>query len=228
MPTREVLKAAMTVVAQGDAKKVARLVAEEPALLAAKDTKGETLLMVAAAKGRLSVVKTLLKKGASRRAVDTRGYTALHHAASAGHGDVVACLATKKGATVTTKAKDGSTPLMLAASTTDFFIVAALLQHTKGQGVNDRDAKGRTALFRACQKANHWSMRHLLLWGADHTIPDHNGTLPRRVLRGRNSVLAVRTHCQLPFTIAWLSKMCLGRLSACVCSGGRRSSGGPT
>lgn len=200
MPTREVLKAAMTAVEQDDAKKVARLLTEEPALLAAKDQKGETLLMVAAAKGRLSVVKTLLKKGASRRAVDARGYTALHHAASAAHGQVVTCLMTKKGAVATTKAKDGSTPLMLAASTDDFFIVATLLQHIKGQGVNDRDSRGRPALFRACQKANHWSMRHLLLWGADHLITDHGGTLPRTVLRGRNSVLKVRsqlcfTHC---------------------------------
>lgn len=57
-----------------------------------KTTTNETPLMIASKRGNLSVVKTLLRGGASLELIDIQGKTALTHASLGGHTDVVEAL----------------------------------------------------------------------------------------------------------------------------------------
>ena len=73
---------------------------------------GETALMLAAYKGDMALVKTLLERGASVNRVG--GWTPLHYAATNGHIEIMK-LFLKKGARVNVLTASGVTPLYMAA-----------------------------------------------------------------------------------------------------------------
>ncbi len=72
---------------------------------------GETPLMLAAIKGRLDWVRTLVQRGAL---VNDAGWTALHYAAAGPNEHVVRWLL-EQGAEVDARSPNGTTPLMMAA-----------------------------------------------------------------------------------------------------------------
>lgn len=72
---------------------------------------GETPLMLAAIKGRLPWVKTLVERGAH---VNEAGWSPLHYAASGPNEAVVRWLL-EQGADINARSPNGTTPLMMAA-----------------------------------------------------------------------------------------------------------------
>ena len=76
-----------------------------------QNAQGETALMMAALKGRLQFVQTLLTRGA---AINTPGWTPLHSGA-AGQEPRITALLLDRGAVIDARSSNGTTPLMMAA-----------------------------------------------------------------------------------------------------------------
>lgn len=94
------------------ADEVAALLVAHPGLdVESPNAAGETLLMMAALRGRLPVMATLIARGAQVR---RPGWTPLHYAAS-GQEPRAIDLLLAHGAEVDARSPNGSTPLMLAA-----------------------------------------------------------------------------------------------------------------
>lgn len=95
-----------------NADAVAELLLSRPDLDAnAGNAAGETLLMMAALRGRLAAMRRLITRGAQ---VDKGGWTPLHYAASGSEPQAVALLL-EQGAAIDARAPNGNTPLMMAA-----------------------------------------------------------------------------------------------------------------
>ncbi|MCV2348276.1 ankyrin repeat domain-containing protein [Paucibacter sp. Y2R2-4] len=88
------------------------------------NAKGETPLMLAALKGRLDWVQSLVKRGS---AVNREGWTPLHYACSGPDNGVAAWLLSQ-GANINARSPNGSTPLMLAAGYGAIDLPALLLK----------------------------------------------------------------------------------------------------
>jgi len=73
---------------------------------------GESALMMAALKGEINGMRTLLARGAK---VNQPGWSALHYAASGTEAAAAVRLLLEKGADVNAASPNGSTPLMMAA-----------------------------------------------------------------------------------------------------------------
>lgn len=95
-----------------NADAVAELLLARPDLDAnAGNVAGETLLMMAALRGRLAAMRQLITRGAR---VDKEGWTPLHYAASGSEPRAVELLL-EQGAAIDARAPNGNTPLMMAA-----------------------------------------------------------------------------------------------------------------
>jgi hypothetical protein len=95
----------------GDLKKIALLLKEQPNLVSSKDEKyGQTPLHIAAFHDRLDVARLLLASKADVNATATNGTTPLHLAAAKGNKDMVELLLANK-ADVNVVDKDGWSPL---------------------------------------------------------------------------------------------------------------------
>jgi hypothetical protein len=164
---------------RGDLTEVERLVGQDPGLLDAKDTAlDQTPLMAASEKGHVRVVRWLLDKGAPTGWLGDGGSTALGLACFYGRFPVVKLLL-ERGANPIIAGQDGSTPLMDASSQGHLEIVRVLLGHPSASTIiNDRDYRGRTALFEACYHGHGGIASALLQSGADPTIADRQGTTP--------------------------------------------------
>ena len=128
----------------------------------ARDRRGATLLMHAAAFGSADAVKLLLASGADVNAHNDFDATALIWAA---HDAEKARLLMASGADVNARSKQGRTPLMLASTRGGSpETVAAML--AKGADVNVQDGRGDTALGEAAQAGQLEIMRLLLAKGA--------------------------------------------------------------
>lgn len=91
---------------------VARLLLAQPGLdVESANPAGETLLMMAALRGRLDAMATLIARGAQIR---RSGWTPLHYAASGQEPQAIALLLAHD-APIDARAPNGSTPLMMAA-----------------------------------------------------------------------------------------------------------------
>ncbi|MGB7184526.1 MAG: ankyrin repeat domain-containing protein [Burkholderiaceae bacterium] len=77
----------------------------------ATNNKGETALVVVAGQGNLAAAKSLIRRGAK---INREGWTPLHAAVRSGQANIVNLLI-QSGAHLNAKAKDGSTPMILAA-----------------------------------------------------------------------------------------------------------------
>jgi ankyrin repeat protein len=141
-----------------------------------------TPFMTACARGHLGVVKILLEhvgeQGLQGRDRDSRA--ALHHAAINGHEDVTAFLLSK-GADASARDAYGKTPLMLACRARGAGVVRRILRHTGGQGLDESDDDGWTAMHCAIEAAQEEILSLLLLAGADPTIEANDGTTPRDI-----------------------------------------------
>jgi ankyrin repeat protein len=123
-----------------ESNEVVPLLLAQPALDAnATNAAGETLLMMAAMRGRLDTMRQLIARGAS---INREGWTPLHYAAS-GADDRATRMLLELGAQVDARAPNGNTPLMMAAGFGS--IDAADLLAARGADVSLRNKAGMTA-----------------------------------------------------------------------------------
>ena len=144
---------------------------EEPEVLA---------LMQAAEKGKVAVVRKLLRQGVDVNTRNRHGRTALFHAATYGQKKVVQVLLAH-GADVNIPEEEGQilagrTPLMAATGHGHAAIVQALLD--KGARVEAKDGYGGTALRSAAAGGHVTVVRMLLSKGADVNSKDRWGKTP--------------------------------------------------
>lgn len=126
---------------QSQSFEAARLLASAPGIMPnVRTERGETPLMLAALRGQLDLVSTLVLRGAR---VNHEGWTALHYAASGGHERVVLFLLGAQ-AQINASAPNGTTPLMMAAMYGNAATVKALLE--SGAHAHTRNAAGLSAL----------------------------------------------------------------------------------
>jgi ankyrin repeat protein len=129
----------------------------------ARDARGATPLMHAAAFGNLETMKVLLDAGADVNARNTFDATALLWSA---RDPEKARLLIEHGADVNVQSKQGRTPLMVASLRRGGSDTVALLL-AKGAKVNTQGGRGSTALIIASNAGEAKSVRLLLEKGAD-------------------------------------------------------------
>ena len=132
-------------VREGSEKAAKRLVAAR-ARVNARNSLGESALMLAALRGQLEIVRELVDNGAD---VNSPGWTALMYAAVNGHVDVSRLLISK-GAQVNAVADNGFTALMMAVREGHAALVSLLLAN--GADPELKTASGLTALDLAREK----------------------------------------------------------------------------
>ncbi len=137
----------------------------------ARDTRGQSPLMYAAALGSLESMKMLLDAGADPNAANDFGATPLMWCA----GDPAKVrLLLAKGANVNARSKLGRTPLLIAATYGGAFEAPRLLIE-KGADVNAKDEGGSTVLEQAAGSNNLDLARLLIAKGADVNAVDGGG-----------------------------------------------------
>ena len=139
--------------------------------LSARDRRGATLLMHAAAFGNLETLKLLLDAGADVNARNDFDATALLWGA---RDPEKARLLIEHGANVNARSKQGRTPLMLACLRHGGSETVALMLR-KGAEVNVKDGRGDTALGLAAAIGEAQTMRLLLAKGADAAAANGKG-----------------------------------------------------
>uniref|UniRef100_A0A8B9PCB9 RAMA domain-containing protein n=1 Tax=Apteryx owenii TaxID=8824 RepID=A0A8B9PCB9_APTOW len=112
-----------------------------------RNAKGEIQLHIAAKRGDLSLVKTLISSGICVNEKDNAGWTAIHEASDRGFTEVILELL-KAGANINSRSLDGTLPIHDAVSGNYLEAVRILLQH--GANPHERDDSGETALDKAC------------------------------------------------------------------------------
>jgi ankyrin repeat protein len=134
-------------------------VGQNPSLVNAKDSKGDTPLHKAAENGCLQVVEFLIEKGAPVNAINEEGETPIFEAAEKGYADVVRALISH-GAEVNIREESGETPLHKAAEEGRSNVVKILV--ASGAKIDAKDYKNITPLDCA-RKKNYNDTVQLLL-----------------------------------------------------------------
>ena len=138
-----------------------------------------TPLMIAAEKGHINAVTSLVECGANVDLQDKDGQTALHHAMQSPQAsicEVLSCLI-KNGADVNAHTFHIETPLMLASRDGHVNVVTFLIKH--GADVDLQDKDGDTALHYAASFSDVFPeiVETLLNLGASHMC-NHQGLTP--------------------------------------------------
>jgi ankyrin repeat protein len=132
-----------------------------------RDEEGRTPFMGACWTGHLEVVQILhdVTEGQGLQKRYNDGRTALHDAARGGHKEIVAFLLLK-GAEANSRDVVGATSFMLACEEGHLEVVQMLFEATEGQGLQDRDNSGETALHYTAIQGNQDVATFLLSKGA--------------------------------------------------------------
>ncbi len=147
----------------------------------ARDEYGNTPLHAAVSSGITETVELLISKGAEVNVVGQNGMTPLHLAAREYSKENVELLI-KSGAEVDKRDNDGRTPLHWAAEESHiaFFeggSIKTLLD--AGADINAVDTLGNTPLHRAVGSRSKEAVRFLISRGADASIANKEGKLPK-------------------------------------------------
>jgi ankyrin repeat protein len=165
----------------GNVGEVVRLLDAQPHLLEVNNPISPmSLLYKAAREGQVEVARVLLARGAVVHRGDSLGRTPIYAAAFKGHEEVVMILL-RAGADIRLRGNpNGWTPLTATCSEGHLGVTRLLLRHMRGEGLDERDVNGSTALSWACYRRHAEVCRALLLAGADDTIADNDGVTPRQ------------------------------------------------
>jgi ankyrin repeat protein len=166
---------ALMVAAKNGQTEVVNKLLEQKANVDVQGYNGLTALMLAAENNQLSIVKALLAKNADPNLQDNSGWTALMKAVYQGNTDCVVAIADRSrqevnrgllvaalmdhkdaakalldhGAEIDTRADDGRTPLMLAASKGFADLVSFFLQEGADRSLTDNSGNAAAALASA-------------------------------------------------------------------------------
>src|ERR1044072_1059507 len=142
----------------------------------AQNSEGRTVLISAAARGELDVVKLLLSHGVEVNVKDNRGYTALAHALEARYSEVEEALLNRPELNPNVGGLLGR-PVLLAYVWRDNKKATERLL-ALGADVKLVDKDGDTALHGAAETGNVEIMRMLLDKGADPNAKNNQGGTP--------------------------------------------------
>jgi ankyrin repeat protein/predicted Ser/Thr protein kinase len=146
-------------------------------------------LIIAAARGNLPIVTSLLDAGADVNAVDRRGTTALSEAVDGGHAEIARMLL-DRGADANAARATGVTSLMIAAARGNQTLVEMLLG--VGGDVNASDQRGWTALSGAVDGGHDEIARLLLGRDADANVARGTGVTPLMIAAARGNLAVVK------------------------------------
>ena len=142
---------------------------------------GARSIHIAARKGHVPVIQTLLLKGEQVDATTNDNYTALHVAVQAGKANVVETLL-GYGAQVHIRAGPmEETPLHIASRVPDGGEKCVQMLLKSGCDPNMSDKNGMTALHVAAGQGHYGVVRRLLADGADSLRTDQSGQTPLHV-----------------------------------------------
>ena len=125
---------------------------------------------------RVSVVLTLLARGADVNAKDSSGWTPLHHAAIGGYASIIAALTAEEETEVDLTDNFGVTPLYWAAGSGHYDGVVALAE--AGADVTLKSDSGETPLHWAARSDHRDIVVVLVAAGADVNATDNSGKTP--------------------------------------------------
>lgn len=166
-----------------DWKKLETLVKKNKSNANAKDSEGQTILMVVAGLNSATTAEFLVKNGANTSAVDSTGANALMNAIS--NGDV----ATAKVLWNETDAKatnnEGKSVLVLAAEANNKDIIEFVVPKTRIL-LETKDKSGNTPLLAAVQTANPDAVRALVKAGAQVNVKNSAGKTPLQLAKELN------------------------------------------
>ncbi|CAK0848574.1 unnamed protein product [Prorocentrum cordatum] len=163
--------------------------------LNARDTEGQTALLLAAEHCKVDVIRVLAELGADLEARDREGRTALHRtgrlfAAGCGRVQVIRALA-EVGADLEGENQYGQTALLQAAAYGSVEHVRVLAE--LGADLEAKGRDGRTALVVAMAHGDEETVSVLAELGADLEVKDRSGrwfvSLPSWVLTSRRKIM---------------------------------------
>ena len=163
----------------GDNTAVAQRLIERGANVNLAGRGGVTPLAVAAYRGNDVIAESLLARGADDSATDETGKSPIIYAAAAGWADVVSRLLARN-VDINARYANDLTLLMWACGPDDSALESQAIKVVQqlldaGAHVDDRDARGRTALMIAAE-GGHANIANLLLaHGADPALRDKDG-----------------------------------------------------
>lgn len=157
----------------------------------AKNSKGETLLLKAAAVKNIGTVKMLLESGADvNLGTEDGDFTPLHIACLQEENSEIVELFLDSNADINSKTSDGSTPLHLALQNKNFEYVKLLL--AADADVNVKRDDGSTTLHDASWSGNLESIRLLITANADVNAKMIDGKTPLFIASSRGDLEIVK------------------------------------
>jgi ankyrin repeat protein len=165
--------------ARGGNKEVVVFLLKKGVQTSSGNENGATPLMVACLGGHLEVTQILFDatEGQGLEERDSNGETVLSYAASGGNIEVVAYLLSK-GAQASSRDDDGKTPFMWACKVGEVEAAQMLFDATQGQGLEDQDNDGCTALHHAASEGHKEVVAFLLSKGVDTNSRSEGGFTP--------------------------------------------------
>jgi ankyrin repeat protein len=140
----------------------------------ARDQQERTLLMAAAERGNLPLIRELIDRRAQINARDRRGWSVLEYGTSSHKPSVIQALLAA-GAEVNNQSDEGCTPLRWADNCGCWDIVGVLLQHGADPNALWKECR-TTTLMRAAADGQERVVQLLLAHGADINARDEDGT----------------------------------------------------
>lgn len=164
--------------ALGDSEEMVTFLLSSGIEVDATDRWGMTAATLACKEGSLRVVQLLLEHMGPQGLEDESGKMAVHQAAEGGRAEIMAFLLGRGEAAGTRGDECHMTPLMLASLHGHEEVVQMLHHHLGGQGLEDVNDDGMTALHLAAHIGHHEVVAFLCSVGAQANTRDVRGRTP--------------------------------------------------